>query len=257
MGAVSPSPIARALSTLLDNGVRFLVVGGQACILYGGAEFSRDLDLAVLVSSANLDRLRAALAALEAEPVFVPPLSAEVLEAGHACHFRCRAEGLLDVRLDVLGSMRGADPFEDLWDRRVEVEIEGGLEVPVISLPDLVRTKKTQRDKDWPMIRRLVEADIAQSDDAPAQERVAFWLRECRTPDLLVELVRAHPNVAASLAGARPLLRTARDGDAEAVARGLRAEEDEERARDRAYWEPLRRQIRAWRKEGRCRPEEP
>jgi hypothetical protein len=35
-------------------------MGGQACILYGAAEFSRDTDLAVLASPANLARLRGA-----------------------------------------------------------------------------------------------------------------------------------------------------------------------------------------------------
>jgi len=28
------------------NGVRYLLMGGQACVFYGAAEFSRDLDLA-------------------------------------------------------------------------------------------------------------------------------------------------------------------------------------------------------------------
>ena len=32
-------------------------MGGQACVLYGAAEFSRDLDLALLPDPANLDRL--------------------------------------------------------------------------------------------------------------------------------------------------------------------------------------------------------
>ncbi len=48
-------------------------MGGQACILYGGAEFSRDVDFAVSVSPDNLRRLRAALRDLEAEPVYFPP----------------------------------------------------------------------------------------------------------------------------------------------------------------------------------------
>jgi hypothetical protein len=37
-------------------------MGGQACILYGAAEFSRDVDLAVLAGGNNLDRLREELA---------------------------------------------------------------------------------------------------------------------------------------------------------------------------------------------------
>jgi hypothetical protein len=63
--------------------VRALLMGGQACILYGAAEFSRDIDLAVLADDRNLLRLQAALDALQASPVFVPALNASVLRRGH------------------------------------------------------------------------------------------------------------------------------------------------------------------------------
>jgi hypothetical protein len=38
--------------------VRALLMGGQACVFYGAAEFSRDTDLLVLADAANLARLR-------------------------------------------------------------------------------------------------------------------------------------------------------------------------------------------------------
>ena len=47
-------------------------MGGQACVFYGAAEFTRDLDLLILADSENLGRLRVALADLEAEPIAVP-----------------------------------------------------------------------------------------------------------------------------------------------------------------------------------------
>jgi hypothetical protein len=75
-------------------------MGGQACILYGGAEFSRDVDFAVAVSPDNLRRLQGALRAQNAEPVFFPPLSAAVLKRGHACHFRCGAPATRGLRVD-------------------------------------------------------------------------------------------------------------------------------------------------------------
>lgn len=64
-------------------------MGGQACVLYGAAEFSRDTDLAILASPANLSRLRAALADLQAEVIAVPPFDLKYLRKGHAAHFRC------------------------------------------------------------------------------------------------------------------------------------------------------------------------
>jgi hypothetical protein len=36
------------------HGVRCLLMGGQACVFYGAAEFSRDTDLALLASSPPL-----------------------------------------------------------------------------------------------------------------------------------------------------------------------------------------------------------
>ena len=56
-----PSPIRKALSTIRRHQVAHLLMGGQACVLYGAAEFSRDLDLALLPDPTNLDRLQAAL----------------------------------------------------------------------------------------------------------------------------------------------------------------------------------------------------
>ncbi len=39
--------------------VHALLMGGQACVFYGAAEFSRDTDIAVLAEPDNLDRLQA------------------------------------------------------------------------------------------------------------------------------------------------------------------------------------------------------
>jgi hypothetical protein len=38
--------------------VRALLVGGPACVLYGAAEFCRDVDFAILAEEDDLRRLR-------------------------------------------------------------------------------------------------------------------------------------------------------------------------------------------------------
>lgn len=45
----------------------------------------------------------------------------------------------------------------------------------LLSLPDPVQAKKTQRDKDWPMIRRLLESNYFANLAAPSPEQVTFW----------------------------------------------------------------------------------
>ncbi len=71
---MTPNPILKVLSTLGLHRVRYLLMGGQACVLYGAAEFSRDTDVAVLAEPENLRRLSAALEQLQADCIAVPAL---------------------------------------------------------------------------------------------------------------------------------------------------------------------------------------
>jgi hypothetical protein len=48
---LTPNPILKVLSTLGSHRARYLLIGGQACVSYGGAEFSRDTDIAVLAEA--------------------------------------------------------------------------------------------------------------------------------------------------------------------------------------------------------------
>ena len=68
-----PNPIHKVLSTMRKHHVQCLLMGGQACVFYGAAEFSRDTDLALLSEAQNLVRLEAALDELHAECIAVPP----------------------------------------------------------------------------------------------------------------------------------------------------------------------------------------
>jgi hypothetical protein len=240
---LSPNPIGKVLSTLRKHRVRALLMGGQACILYGAAEFSRDVDVAVLASDANLDRLRRALDELRAVPVDFPPLATESLLRGHACHFRAGVKQAEGMRIDVMTVMHGCDPFELLWKRRRRLTLSGIGLINVLSLPDLVQAKKTQRDKDWPMVRRLIEIDYHRCSRAPSALQISFWLREARTAGLLIEICRGYKGTAKRLASQRTALRFAIEGNVLQVENALRQEEDAFRASDQAYWAPLKKEL--------------
>jgi hypothetical protein len=223
--------------------VRALLMGGQACVFYGAAEFSRDTDFAVLADAANLTRLRAALADLQAEPIAVPPFELRYLRRGHAIHFRCRHPEAFRMRVDVMSRMRGVDPFAKLWKRRTTIELPDGTKCDLLSLPDLVQAKKTQRDKDWPMIRRLVEAHYFANNAEPNPAQIAFWLMELRTPRLLLEIAQSRTLLARRLAARRPLLQQAALGDLARLEAALADEQSRLRAQDKAYWLPLRQEL--------------
>jgi hypothetical protein len=104
------SPTLKVLSTLQGHGVRHLLMGGQACIVYGAAEFSRDTDVAILAEPENLTRLRAALAVFDARVLAVPPFAPEYLERGHAMHFECGPASVAPgMRLRDAGDARGTE----------------------------------------------------------------------------------------------------------------------------------------------------
>lgn len=222
-------------------------MGGQACILYGAAEFSRDADFAVLASPENLGRLAAALAELQAEVIAVPPFEAHYLERGHAIHFRCAHPDAPGLRVDVMARLRGVAPFSELWARRTTWDLSEGFQIDSLSLPDLVASKKTQRDKDWPMIRRLAEVSYDEGFASPNPEQIAFWLRELRTPELLQECVARFPDDAQRAAESRAVAAAALTGDVDRIRGALAAEEAHERSLDRQYWEPLRSELEALR----------
>ena len=104
----------------------------------------------------------------------------------------------------------------------------------MLSLPDLVQAKKTQRDKDWPMIRRLVEAHYFEHHAKPRTAQIKFWLRELRTPQLLLKVAQAYTSLALRLAAKRPLLRHAVTGTLAQLETKLSVEENKLRTEDRA-----------------------
>jgi hypothetical protein len=238
-----PNPIRRVLSSIEERRVRALLMGGQACVLYGAAEFSRDTDLAILASPANLKRLAAALHDLRAEVIAVPPFEAKYLRRGHAVHFRCRQAEAAGMRVDVMTKMRGVAPFSSLWSRRTSLTLPDGTRCEVMGLPDLVQAKKTQRDKDWPMVRRLIEAHYFQNREKATAAQVRFWLRELRTPELLVETAQRWPAVRTAQKRHRRLLADARPGGELRLAEGLAREERSERQADARYWAPLKAEL--------------
>jgi len=245
-----PTPIQRALAALREAEVPSLLIGGQACILYGGAEFSRDLDLMLAAAPDSLARVPRAMASLEAHLITVPPFDAALLDRGHAAHFRCARADLGGLRLDLMTRPPRLQDVAAVWKRQVVFDLDIG-PVPVVALEDLVQTKKTQRDKDWATIGELIEADMVAHQTQVDQRRLAFWLREARNADTLIELARAYHDAAAAAVASRPLLRAALESDRAALELRLAQEQIEGKAADREYWAPLRRELESMRQDRR------
>ena len=126
--------------------VRYVVIGGIAAIVHGVPRTTFDVDLLIEATTANAERLLAALA-----------------EAGIGSASLTTVEGLLAheitifkdvVRIDVQTSTPGIS-FEDAWSRRVERDI-AGTKYWLLSKKDLVESKRAAgRPKDLEDIRVL------------------------------------------------------------------------------------------------------
>lgn len=140
-----------------------------------------------------------------------------------------------------------------LWERRTTFIDDDGVEYHLLCIPDLVHAKKTQRSKDWPVIELLVTIHYREHAGEATDDRVDFWLSEARTPELLVELCQRFPMQATAHVQRRPLLRLASEQSLDELRATLDAEVRAEQARDRDYWEPLRRELEQFRREHRDR----
>lgn len=93
------------------------------------------------------------------------------------------------------------------------------------------------------MIRRLVEAHFNRHRDKRRESDIRFWLRECRTPSILMTVVKDNPDLAAEVEPCRAVLCLASGEDVSRLADAISNEESDERTRDQAYWEPLRKEL--------------
>lgn len=246
---MTPNPILKVLSTFSKFKVKSLLIGGQAAIIYGAAEFSRDSDFVILCSPENIENLKKALKALKAENIYVPPLEIGYLQRGHACHFRCKARDTYGLRVDIISKLRGCDPFDKLWRRKDMVSLKKGEIIYVLGLKDLAQSKKTQRDKDWLMLKRLVENDIILRKDNPSAGQIKWWLSESRNAETLLNLVQKYPEIAKECVTIRPLLREAIAKNMAQLNLKLNDEEAAQRQKDIEYWAPLRKELEALRHE--------
>jgi hypothetical protein len=229
--------------------VMALLMGDQACVFYGAAQFSKDINFLILAEDENFEGLHAALGELKATRIAVPGFDPRVLDRGHAVHYRCKATGVEGLRVDIMTKLRDLPDFSILWDRRTTIIESDGQKIDLLSVPGLVNAKKTQRMKDWPMISALVEGHYDQYTSEPNPSRIDFWLRESRVEDRLIDLVVRFPAEAAAMAAStRPLLTLAITPDLPRLREALDAEVRAEQEKDRIYWEPLKREMEEFRR---------
>lgn len=128
------------LSILLDNGVKFLVVGAYAMGAYGYPRATGDVDLWIEASLENSRKVYDSLAAFGAP---VSELKPETFTEDRMV-FQI---GVAPRRIDILTHIDGVE-FAEAYETREIFELEG-LHVPFLSKEQVIRNKEaTGREKD-------------------------------------------------------------------------------------------------------------
>jgi hypothetical protein len=153
-----PLDAERILRTLAEHRVDYVLIGGLAVQTHGHVRTTNDADLIPDPDPANLDRLAAALRALEARALNPGAESTEVdakmLPRATIWQFVTRDGGV-----DVIHEAPGARPFAELRDHALDVRL-GDIDVPVVSLDDLIHMKLARgRPVDLADVAALTGAD--------------------------------------------------------------------------------------------------
>lgn len=134
-----PLDAERILRSLAERAVDYVVIGGLAVQTHGHVRMTNDVDLIPAPDPANLERLADALRSLDAR-VLNPgsediPIDGRMLPRATIWQFATP-----DGEIDVMHEVPDGDPFDQLSERALRVRL-GDVEVPVVSLDDLIRMK--------------------------------------------------------------------------------------------------------------------
>jgi hypothetical protein len=152
---------ARAMfRAFAEHGVEYVTIGGIAVQAHGGQRVTRDLDIAIATSSANVTRLAAALSDIDAR-VLGPDgqrsqsaPSAALLGSGDQWHLVSR-----HGRLDVMSLPVHLGTFDQFRARAHEVPL-GDLTVPIANREDLLKMKQAAgRPQDLADVQLLLSLD--------------------------------------------------------------------------------------------------
>lgn len=143
------------LTTLVNGGVEFLVVGGAAAIAHGSARLTLDLDVVYRRTPENIRRLAAALESLAPYPRGAPPGLPFLWDAETIAHGLNFTLTTSSGNLDLLGEITGGGGFDDLLPHCAVVHLFG-IDCSCLGLRRLIEVKRAAgRPKDYDAIAEL------------------------------------------------------------------------------------------------------
>jgi hypothetical protein len=158
------------LSLLIRNEVRFAVVGGVAVVLHGVMRFTNDLDIIVDLEQENVRRLLLAMEQLHYRPRLA-------VDAKLVADPKVRADWMVNRNLKAFTFWNPDKQYREVdillsesenpdFFKRATVVSAGDLQVPVVSIEDLIDMKlRAGRKRDYDDVAALREVrEISRID---------------------------------------------------------------------------------------------
>lgn len=145
----------KAVQTLVDAGVEFVVIGGLSATFHGSARVTYDLDICYSRAAANLRRLTSALAPFHPRPRGFPadlPFVWDEATLRNATIFTLQT----DIgEIDLLAEVKGVGDFDEVKKHSIIVEAFDR-KIATLDLPGLIQAKRAAgREKDLSAIAEL------------------------------------------------------------------------------------------------------
>lgn len=153
--------IKRFFHGLNSLDISYLLISGQATVLYGASTFSEDIDLWIEPKINNWNKFLNLLNDIDARVYkLTPPISIEFIQKGHSFHFKLTPDRGKPpfCFLDIIGVAPRVGDFEHCYRNAIRLETDWG-KLLVIGIRDLVEIKKTRRLEDYSIISNLVRIE--------------------------------------------------------------------------------------------------
>ena len=258
--------IANFFRSLDRHGVEYLLISGQATVLYGAATFSEDIDLWLSPTHENSARFLAALRECGARYYkLTPALTLENLARGHGFHFVLAGHHEPEAYLDIMGAPPRVGSFAPAAAEAPSMDSEWG-PLPTIGLRALVELKKTQRLEDYPIISKLAVAWFDQPECSNSAEDFIWALNNLFTLPELRIFFEEHPAALPAIGhGLPPEMREYAEqlissGDvseelANRINAGMQQHIVSLQQADRVYWRGIITELKQLRAAGKLMPE--
>ncbi len=159
-------PLLKVCALLNKHQAKYLVVGGHACILHGLVRTTEDVDLLIQEDRENYRRVITALSELEehaASELTVNDFDDNVV-----------IKVADEVEVDVSRRAWTVD-YEEAAPNALEMLVED-VAIPYLNLSDLIKSKRTYRDKDrWDI--QVLQRLNNEKKDAPNRSAFIRFLR--------------------------------------------------------------------------------